>query len=93
MDESSKNITTFATHLGLKRYKRSSFGVTSAAEVFQNTISEVIANIHGTLNISDDIIVFGEDKASHDKALNAVLTQLQEKGFTLNKDKCQFHRS
>lgn len=93
MDEGSKNITTFATHVGLRRYKRLSFGVTSAAEIFQNTIGEVISDIQGCLNISDDIIVYGADEDSHNKTLDAVLVKLQEKGFTLNKGKCQFKRS
>ena len=34
----SRYITTFATHVGLKRYKRLNFGICSASEVFQNTI-------------------------------------------------------
>ena len=38
LDPASRNITTFSTHLGLRRYKRLKFGVTSAAETFQNII-------------------------------------------------------
>ena len=38
LDEDSRDITTFATHEGLKRYKRLNFGTNSAAEIFQNVI-------------------------------------------------------
>ena len=69
LEENSRYITTFSTHLGLRRYKRLSFGVSSAAEVFQNIISETISNIPGTLNISDDILIFGATKEEHDKSL------------------------
>ena len=31
----SRNITTFSTHVGLRRYKRLLFGINSAAEIFQ----------------------------------------------------------
>ena len=31
----SRHITTFSTHVGLRRYKRLSFGVNSAAEIFK----------------------------------------------------------
>ena len=34
----SRYITTFGTHLGLMRYKRLNFGISSAAEIFQNVI-------------------------------------------------------
>ena len=45
----------------------------------------------GAQNISDDIIVYGANREQHDKRLKQVLTQLQENGLTLNKDKCKFY--
>ena len=36
----SRYITSFTTHLGLRRYKRLNFGISSAAEVFQNVWSD-----------------------------------------------------
>lgn len=41
----SRYITTFTTHLGLRRYKRLSFGISSAAEVFQNAIHQILVTI------------------------------------------------
>ncbi|XP_063436697.1 uncharacterized protein LOC134718136 [Mytilus trossulus] len=41
----SRNITTFTTHVGLRRYKRLSFGVSSAAELFQNTLSNALEGL------------------------------------------------
>ncbi|CAC5425645.1 unnamed protein product [Mytilus coruscus] len=38
LDEPSRYITTFSTHIGLFRYKRLSFGISSASEIFQETI-------------------------------------------------------
>ena len=52
----SREITTFATHAGLYRYKRLLFGVNSASEQYQHEISAVIAGIDGAENISDDIV-------------------------------------
>ena len=57
----SRPITTFSTHKGLRRYKRLNFGISSAAEVFQNIISQQIQDIPGAINLSDDILVFGKD--------------------------------
>lgn len=61
ISEDSRNITTFTTHVGLRRYKPMSFGVSSAAEIFQNTLSNALEGLDGVRNISDDIIVFGRN--------------------------------
>ena len=55
----SRYITTFETQLGLMRYKRLNFGISSAAEIFQNIIRETLEGIPGALDISGDILVFG----------------------------------
>ena len=55
--EDFRSITTFATHVGLFRYKRLSFGIHSTDEIFQKSIEEVLLGIEGVRNISDDIIV------------------------------------
>ena len=41
----SRYITTFGTHMGLMRYKRLNFGISSAAEIFQNVIRETLEGI------------------------------------------------
>lgn len=92
LDMSSRELTTFSTHVGLFRYKRLNFGISSAAEIFQNTIRQVLNGIQNVLNVSDDILVFGRTKEEHDSALNAVLHRLQESGLTLNGKKCHFHQ-
>lgn len=89
----SRNIPTFSSHVGLRRYKRLSFGISSAAEVFQNTLSTALEGLRGVRNISDDIIVFGENQLEHDKNLEAVFKRLSERNLTLNKDKCEFNKS
>ena len=76
--EDSRSITAFANHVGLFRYKRLSFGINSAAEIFQKSIEEVLQGIEGVRNISDDIIVFGKSQADHDAALQAVLRKMRE---------------
>ncbi len=76
----SRYITTFATHKGLRRYKRLNFGTNSASEIFQNAISEELRDIPGTFNISDDVIVFGKVQSEHDAALQALFSS---NGLTL----------
>ena len=92
LDEDSRNITTFSTHIGLRRYKRLNFGVTSAAEIFQNHIAELLADIPNTLNTSDDILIYGKSQDEHDIALRKVFARFKEKELTLNRTKCEFNK-
>jgi hypothetical protein len=89
----SRDITTFATHRGLYRYKRLLFGVSSASELYQHTIASALSGIAGVENISDDIIIHGPDKPTHDRQLREVLDRLRQCGLTLNGEKCQFGMS
>ena len=89
----SSYITTFTTHKELYRYKRLIFGLSSAAEIFQHTIQNLLSGIPGAKNISDDIIVYGRTQEEHDTALQAVFQRLLESNLTLNKDKCEYNKS
>ena len=91
--EESRHITTFSTHLGLRRYKRLLFGINAASEIFQNTIEELLTGLPGCKNISDDIIVFGKDQANHDANIRQVLERLKSHNLRLNKEKCHFSKS
>ena len=90
LEEDSRYITTFSTHMGLWRYKRLLFGVNAASEIFQKRIADLLSDIPGAKNISDDIIVHGKSQADHDHALKLTLDRLSSSGAKLNKDKCIF---
>ena len=48
------------------------FGTSSASEVFQSTIQQVLSGIKGCKNISDDINIYGRTADEHDTALRQV---------------------
>ena len=89
----SRSLTTFVSHTGLWRYKRLMFGISSAPEIYQHIISQVLQGIPGVHNISDDIIVSGETIQLHDERLHQVLQRLQERQLTVNSKKCLFRMS
>ena len=89
LDNKSRDRTTFATHDGLFRYKRLSFGVNSAPEKYQQIIRQVISEIGGVQNIADDLIVHGENN-EHDRNLHRVIQREEEKNLTLKPEQCQF---
>ncbi len=90
LDENSRYITTFTTHLGLYRYKRLNYGTNAAAEIFQHALQTQLHGLKGVRNIADDIIVYGKTRDKHDTNLEKCLQRLQEKGLKLNKPKCKF---
>lgn len=47
LEESSRDITTLVIHKGLFRYKRLMFGISSAPEMYQRIIQQVIAGCEG----------------------------------------------
>ena len=90
LDEQSRYITTFSTHVGLFRYKRLNYGTNASAEIFQYVLQRELQGLHGVRNIADDIIVFGKTRAEHDANLDNCLRRLKSKGLKLNRDKCVF---
>ena len=87
------DISTFATHLGLYRYKRLNFGTKSSGEIFQDTVSkQIMCDIPGCINISDDILVFGKGQEEHDQCLEKLFKRAREKRITFDKDKCECNK-
>ena len=93
LKENSCDITAFATRVGLYRYKRLNFGTKSSGEIFQDTVSkELMCDIPGCINISDDILVFGKGQDEHDQCLEKLFKRAREKRITFNKDKCECNK-
>ena len=90
LDEDSRYITTFTTHVGLFRYRRLNYGTNAAAEIFQYTLQAQLQGLQGVKNIADDIIIFGKTRQEHDLNLEQCLTRLSNKGLRLNQSKCKF---
>ena len=88
LDESSRDITTFAVGDSLYRYKRLSFGISSVPEKYHNIIRQTIGDISGVTSIADDIVVYGKSIEEHDNSLYMLMKRLEEKKLTVNQDKC-----
>jgi hypothetical protein len=90
LDQESRFITTFSTHVGLYRYKRLNYGTNASAEIFQHVLQTKLQGLNGVKNIADDIIVFGKTRAEHDQILDKCLARLSNSGLKLNQGKCTF---
>ncbi|UYV67701.1 K02A2.6-like [Cordylochernes scorpioides] len=86
----SQKLTTFITPFGRFFFKRIPFGITSAPEIFQRKMTQLLGNIEGVVCFMDDIVVYGSSLEEHNERVRQVLKKIQEEGMTLNPEKCQF---
>ena len=80
---------TINTHQGLHSFTRLPFGVASAPATFQKIMDTVLQGLRGVLCYNSDILVSGEDEASHFKLLEEVSSRLEKYGFRLKQEKCR----
>ena len=89
--EESKKYTTFITPFGRYQFNRLPFGISSASEVFQRTISAILGDMDGIICHMDDILIHASDAETHNKQVRIVMQKLQKAGLTLN-EKCEFSK-
>ena len=90
LDEDSKLLTTFVTPFGRFYFNRLPFGISSAPEIFQRTMSDILEGLDGVICRMDDILIHGRNHMEHDARVRAVLFRRQRAGLTLNIQKCEF---
>ena len=92
LDKDSSYLTTFITPSGRFCFNRLPFGITSAPEIFQLQMTELLRGLDGVVVFMDDILVYGCDMKDHDECLNKVMKVLNDKGLKLNMSKCKFRQ-
>ena len=90
LSEDSAKLTTFITPFGRFCFTRLPFGISSAPEIFQRIMHELLSDIDGVTVYMDDIVVSGANVAEHDGRLDRVLERIEQSGLKLNQDKCVF---
>ena len=95
LDTESSHLTTFNSPFGRYRFKLPPFGISSAPEVLQRRMHEVIEGVHGCEVIADDFLVVGYGETEemgirdHDRNLWAFLDRCVERDLHLNVNKIQ----
>ena len=90
LEDASIPYVTINTHQGLYAYTRLPFGVASAPAIFQKLMDKVLQGLEGVLCYIDDILVSTKDEASHFQLLEEVFKRLEQHGFRLKQEKCNF---
>ena len=92
LDESSKLLTTFITPMGRFCFNRLPFGISSAPEIFQRMMSQLLDGLDGCICHMDDVLIHGRSPAEHDERVRRVLDRIKAAGLTLN-EKCEFGKT
>ncbi|XP_053681613.1 uncharacterized protein K02A2.6-like [Sabethes cyaneus] len=90
VDEASQPLLTINTHKGLFQFTRLSPGIKSAPGSFQQLMDTLLAGLECAVGYLDDILVGGRTEDEHQRNLFLVLERLQEYGFTVRMNKCNF---
>ncbi|XP_062604323.1 uncharacterized protein K02A2.6-like [Saccostrea cucullata] len=90
LSSDSEEYLTVNTHLGLYRYRRLAYGVSSASAIFQGVMDKILSGLPYVVCRIDDILITAPDDDSHVKTIQEVFRRLREHNITLRKDKCIF---
>ena len=93
LDTNCRHLTTFITPFGRFWFNKLPFGISSAPEVFQKQMSNILEGLPGVLCHLDDILVNDKNIEEHDSRLKLVLEKIRSAGLTLNPSKCEFTKS
>lgn len=92
LHEDTARLTTFITPFGRFYMKRVPFGISSAPEIFQRVMSEILQGIDGVICYFDDILCHTKTMEEHDTLLTRVHQRLVEVGLQLNQTKCEYKK-
>nr|XP_049465357.1 uncharacterized protein K02A2.6-like [Anopheles coluzzii] len=90
IDEDYRHILTINTHRGLYYYNRLPPGIKVAPAAFQQLIDTMLAGTKRVCGYMDDLIIRGATEAEHERHLKDVLKRIEEYGFTIRNEKCEF---
>ncbi len=90
LDSDSEDLLTINTHLGLYRYRRLAYGISSAPAIFQSVMDQILAGLPHVVCRIDDILITGADDKSHINTLREVLKRLSDHNIRLKPEKCTF---
>lgn len=89
MNKNSIEKTAFSTHDGHFEWLVMPFGLTNAPATFEMVMRRICHEHRAyTARLLDDILVFSDDRGTHDEQVRAVLKSLNDHGFVLQQRKC-----
>lgn len=88
--EESRYLTTFITHKGCFRFKRTPVGLSDISEQFQKVMEEILYGLDGVEISVDDVIIHANTMEELIIRIRKVFERCRERNLKLNAKKCQF---
>ena len=88
----SRRLITFITPFGRFCFNRLPFGISTASELFQRMMTEVLIDMESAIRHMDDIFVHAKDQPTLGKIVREVLQRLSDAGLSFN-EKCEFSKN
>ena len=77
------------TPIGIFIYNVLAMGLSNVTDIFEKCMREIVKDLHGVVNIADDVLVFGVGKEDFQNNVICFLDRCVEKDLHLNPDKIQ----
>ena len=90
LDAEAKKLCVINTPFGLFSYNRMCFGLASSPAQFQRCMDTMTADLPGVAAYLDNLIITGKTTEEHWANLERLFSRLQEYGFRIRKEKCEF---
>ena len=90
VDDESSELLTINTHNGLYKFNRLPFGVKVAPSIFQQIMDTMLAGLDFAIAYLDDILIKSENNKQHCEHIREVFKRIDEYGFKLSSEKCEF---
>ena len=84
----SQMLTTFHSPFGKYCFQRLAFGLSVSQDVFQQHMDRITSQCEGVVGISDELVIYAETEAEHNRRLIAFLDVAQKEDLKLNSKKC-----
>jgi hypothetical protein len=92
LDEDSRELTTFLTERGMRRFTRLVFGVNCAPEIFQRKMEQILEGLKGVVIFMDDILVFANSWQELSDRTAQVTSALKKNNLTINLEKSEYNK-
>ena len=84
-------ITAILTPVGIYIHNVLAMGLSNATDIFKSCIHQILEGLNGTINIADDVLVYGCDYNSFKSNVIGFLERFVEKDLHLNPDKIRIN--
>ena len=93
VEEECSKLLTINTHKGLYEFNWLPFGLKVSPNIFQQIMDTMLAGLDFATAYFDDILIKSKDRKTHFEHIIQVFERIEEYGFKLGVEKCEFFMS